>query len=375
MKKVFVLCLLFACMLAGCGQKETGQEIMPTQEAIPTPTKKVTKTQETEIISIIQTVGGGVPSPTLAPGQEAEYSVFQYKESKHTDCFDVDEDGLLYTVTREKRNRSYMAQMIRLHDLDGNCIEEHEVRIGNGKAKYLLVEENYLYMLVPEKDCANVLYQIDRTTWEAKRLYDFTEFEAVYDMVLLGDTMYGLVECANYTDKEFINYQDWYFTSLGRDFAVIALDVKEETPKWAFVPFDLPMYIFAVDEDTLGIYENDEEYTYRLFAYSPEDNTLQGISASYRVSENFFRRPFQCYENGIFMVYDWDNIYYVSQDETEHVIVCTDSHLYNRSDEHVFNRKIIYVNGYLFCQESNHDRNYMERIKIEDIMEEILQAE
>ena len=75
------------------------------------------------------------------------------------------------------------------------------------------------------------------------------------------------------------------------------------------------------------------------------------------------------------MVYDFENIYYVSQDGTEHVIVCTDSHLYNRSDEHVFNRKIIYVNGYLFCQESNHDRNYMERIKIEDIMEEILQAE
>lgn len=59
----------------------------------------------------------------------------------------------------------------------------------------------------------------------------------------------------------------------------------------------------------------------------------------------------------------------------EHVIVCTNNHLYNRSDEHVFNRKIIYVNGYLFSQESNHDRNYMERIKIEDIMEEILQAE
>ena len=77
MKKVPILCLVLACMLAGCGQKEALQETTPTQEAIPTPTKKVTKTQETEIIPIIQTVGGGVPSPTLAPGQVAEDRVFQ----------------------------------------------------------------------------------------------------------------------------------------------------------------------------------------------------------------------------------------------------------------------------------------------------------
>ena len=339
--------------------------------------KKVTKTQETEIIPIIQTVGGGVPSPTLAPGQEAEYSVFQYKESKYTDRFDVDEDGLLYTVTREKRKRTYMAQMIELHDLDGNCIEEHEVKIGNGKAKYLLVGENYLYVLVPEKDCANVLYQIDRTTWEAKRLYDFTEFEVVYDMVLLGDTVYvlGKYNNENFKKKEFLNYQEWYDRKPATKYAVAYLYIEEEIPKLTFVPFDLPMYIFAVNEDELGIYGYEETNIYRLFVYLPAENTFQETSISHSSAQKSAPRLFQYYEDGVFMVYDWDNIYYVSQDETEHVIVCTDNHLYNRSDEHVFNRKIIYVNGYLFCQESNHDRNYMERIKIEDILEEILQAE
>ena len=376
MKKVTVLCLLLACMLAGCGQKEPGQGVTPTQEAIPTPTKKVTKTQETEIIPIIQTVGGGAPSPTLAPGQEAEGSVFRYEQSQFTDCFEVDEDGLLYTVTREKRNRTYMAQVIELHDLDGNCIEEHEVKIGNGKAKYLLVGKNYLYVLVPEKDCANVLYQIDRTTWEAKRFYDFTEFEVVYDMVLLGDTRYVLAEYANYQKKEFINFEDWYVsTNIGLYNVVAYLQVTEETPKLDFVLFDLPLYILEVNEDTLGIYGIAERYKYRLFAYSPEENTLQGISAFYSTSEPLFRRPFHCYEDGIFMVYRDKNIYYVSQDETEHVIACTDNYFYSRNFDSSYNKKIIYANGYLFCQESNDSRRYMERINIKDIMEEILQAE
>ena len=286
----------------------------------------------------------------------------------------MDEDGLLYTVTREKRKRSYMAQVIELHDWDGNCMEEHEIRIGNGKAKHLLVGENYLYMLVPEKDCANVLYQIDRTTWEAKRLYDFTEFEAVYDMVLLGDTMYVLAEYDNYKEKEFINYQDWYEKSNGRDYVVISLNVNEEILELAFVPFDLPMYIFAVDEDRLGIY-GIEERQYRLFAYSPEENTLQGISF-YSTGKVYLCRPFQYYEDGIFMVYDFENIYYVSQDETAYVIASTDNCFYDRSpNEYGFNKKIVYANGYLFCQESNYVRNYMERINIKDIMEEILQSE
>ena len=372
MKKVTVLCLLLACMLAGCGQKETGQEITPTQEAIPIPTKKVTKTQEAEIIPIIQTVGGGAPSPTLAPGQVAEDSVFQYKESKHTDRFDVDEDGLLYTITKEKGG----LQTIKIHDLDGNCIEKQGVKIGNGKAEHLLVEENYLYVLVPEKDCANVLYQIDRTTWEAKRLYDFTEFEAVYDMVLLGDTMYVLAEYDNYKEKEFVNYQDWYqFSNLGRDYVVAYLQVTEETPKLDFVLFDLPLYILEVNEDTLGIYGVAERHKYRLFAYSPEENTLQGISAFYSMSETLFRCPFQCYEDGIFMIYRSSNIYYVSQDETEHVILCTDIDFYVRNSTYWYNRKILYANGYLFYQESNYTRSCMERVKIEDIMEEILQSE
>ena len=75
------------------------------------------------------------------------------------------------------------------------------------------------------------------------------------------------------------------------------------------------------------------------------------------------------------MVYDWENIIYVSQDGTDHAILCLNRDFYVRDPVTFYNKKVTYANGYLFCQESNFVRNYMERIKIADIMEEILQAE
>ena len=382
MKKVTALFLLLACMLAGCGQKETMKEAIPTSEAAPistqktTPMQGTTPTKEVEFIPIIQT-SGGAPTPTVAAGQETEDGVFRYEASAGPECFAVDEEGLLYTIAKYPTQTS--PATLKIYDWDGNCIKEHVLEIGIEKVKHLLVGENYLYLLIPETDCANVLYRIDRTTWEAKRLYDFTEFENIFDMVLLGDTMYVLAEYENYKDKEFINYQDWYFDSNGRDYIVASLKINEETLELVFVPVDLPMYIFAVNEDTLGIYENDEEYTYRLFAYSSEDNTFQEISASYSTGEDIYRRPFQYYEDGIFMVYNWDNIYYVSKDGTEHELLQMDNQFYARSSGiNLYNRKIIYVNGYLFYQELytlNIARNIIERVQIQDKLEEILQAE
>ena len=371
MKKVTALFLLLACMLAGCGQKETVQEV------IPTPAQEVTPTQEAEIILITQTSDGDVPSPTLVSGKETENGVFRYEESMYTECFAVDEDGLLYTITGFYK---YTSQTIKIHDWDGNCIEEHELEIGTGKARHLLLKENHLYLLVPESDCANVLYQIDMTTWEAKRLYDFTEFEAVFDMMFLGDTMYVLGKYESVEEKEFCDYQDWYDKTNAKTSVVAYLHVNEETPELAYVPFDLPMYIFAVNEETLGIYGYEEKYIYRLFAYSPEENTLQAISASYSTSELISWRPFQYYEDRIFMILGSGDVYYVSMDGTEHEILRTNNHFYVRysSLPELYNKKVIYASGCLFYQEfysGNIGRNYMERVNIKDKLEKILQSE
>ena len=368
MKKVTALFLLLVCMLGGCGQKEVLQEATPTQEMVPTLTQKATTGNEAEIIPIIQT-SGGAPTPTVAAGQETEDGVFRYKESAGTECFAVDEKGMLYTIAKYPTKTS--PPTLKIYDWDGNCIKEHVLEIGIEKAKHLLVGENYLYVLTLEADCANVLYQIDRTTWETKRLYTFAEFEAVHDMVLLGDKMYVLAEYENYKEKEFVNYQDWYDTSNGRKYVVAYLQVTEEVLELAFVPFDLPIYIFAVNEKVLGIFGCDEDkYTARLFSYSPAENTFQGISASYSCIERSFPRLFQYYEDGIFMkhtVKSGEAVYYVTQDGTEYELLQMDNAFYMRSQGSLYNRKIIYANGYLFYQELyklNVARNIIERVQI-----------
>ena len=101
-----------------------------------------------------------------------------------------------------------------------------------------------------------------QTKWEAKRLYTFTEFEEVLEVVLLGDTIYVLAEYASVKEKEFINYEDWYQGSGGekRIRIVAYLHTNEETSELAFVPCDLPLSIFKLTDTTLGIYAT-EEYT------------------------------------------------------------------------------------------------------------------
>ena len=379
MKKVTALCLLLACMLAGCGQKEGLQEATPTKETTPTakPTPKVDR------VPIVQTSGGGAPSPTLAPGQETEDGVFVYKESGNSECFAVDKEGLLYTMIGYP---TYTQQLVKIYNWDGNWTEKHILKIGTGKAEHLLVGENCLYVLIPEEDCANVLYQIDLTTWEAKRLYDFTQFNDVYDMVLIKDTIYVLGEYKNYKEKEFLNYEDWYDRDSDRANVVAYVQVTDETPELAVIPFDLPRCILAVDEETLGIYGKEERYTRRLFAYSPEEKTLQGISAGYGTGEFFnnnplIRRPFQCYEDGIFMFFSKKDraIYYVSQDGTDHEILRTNVEFYfhNSAFEHDYNKKVVYANGCLIYQDDipHLAGNVMHRVNIEDTLKEIIPSE
>lgn len=360
MKRVILLALLLSGMLTACGQEEATQAITPIQES--------------EIIPIIQTSGGGVPTSTSTEAKETENGVFRYEATKYADRFAVDENGVLYIITCNLDPED-MLQTIKIFDWDGNCIEKQELKLGVDRAKELIVGENHLYLLIPEADCANVLYQINITTWEVKRLYAFTEFKAVFDLTLLGDTLYVLGEYENYKEKEFLDYQDWYATSNGREYMVAYLQVTEERPELAFVPFDLPMYIFALDEETLCIYGKEERYKYRLFAYSLEDHTVQGISVPIGFND-FICSPFQYYEDGMFMVYDSKNIYFVNLDGTEHEIGQVDDHFYVRhgSVAGVLNRKIVYANGCLFHSEYNRNnitKNVIQRINIEDKLQEI----
>ena len=114
----------------------------------------------------------------------------------------MDEDGLLYAVN--SKHLDERERIIKIYDWDGNCIEEHTLDITMGKPTDLIVGEHYIYLLGPEADCEYVLYQIDKTTWEAKRLYDFTEFKDIFSTANHTLGVYGYTEDRGYVIMEYV---------------------------------------------------------------------------------------------------------------------------------------------------------------------------
>ena len=133
MKKVFVLCLLLACMLAGCGK---GEQTSNQQQ------------EEEEIY----------------PYAEDLY----YADTVNCGAITADTNGLLYTATYGDRT-----QEIKVYDLDGVCIEKAVLNASRGGASLMEASEGALYLMVPEVDCLYVLYEIDLETWQARQLYSF----------------------------------------------------------------------------------------------------------------------------------------------------------------------------------------------------------
>lgn len=374
MKKVTLLFLLLTCMLAGCGQKETIQETMPT------PTQEVTEAQEIEVIPVIKPTGEDTsrkPTPTPLPVvliitddlKERENGVVYYRDTYNCDCIGVDKDGLLYVVTGNLASEN-TSQTIAVYDLNGKRKQKQVLAITTGKVKHLVVGENYLYLLGPETDCANVLYQIDLTTWEAKRLYTFTEFENVLEVVLLGDIIYVLAEYANVEEKEFLNYEDWYQGSEGEKRIVAYLHTNEETPELAVVPHDLPISIFKLTDTTLGIYAT-EEYTEEkkgkktILEYSPTENTFEAWPIAHYTSELGSYSSFLGYEDGVVMLYNLKQFYYVDRNGTQKKLFDSSYTFANLPENNYCTKNALYANGFLFYRDSMHV-GYAHRVSIEE---------
>ena len=375
MKRATVFVLLLTCMLTGCEQKEV------VQEAMPTPTQEVTEAQEIEVIPVVNPTEGATsrkPTPTPLPVvvmhidelKERENGVVYYLDTYKCDCIGVDKDGLLYVATGNFASEN-TSQTIAVYDLNGKRIKKQVLNITTGKVKYLVAGEKYLYLLGPETDCANVLYQIDLTTWEAKRLYTFTEFQDVFEVVLLGDTIYVLGEYASVEEKEFINYQDWYQGSSEKKYIVASLHINEEKPELAFVPCDLPISIFKLTDTTLGIYAT-EEYTEEkrekmtILEYSPTENTFEAWPIAHYSSELDAYRSFLGYEDGVLMLYNSKQFYYVDRNGTKKGFFDSNYHFFG-SD--CVARNALYANGFLFYRDSMHVE-YASRVSIEEKLKE-----
>ena len=140
------------------------------------------------------------------------------------------------------------------------------------------------------------------------------------------------------------------------------MHVNEETPELAFLQVDLPIYIFGLTENTLGIYTDKEKFTRTILEYSVAENTFQTLPVAHDTTKLASYHSFQECEDGILMVCNIVEICYICEDGTEKKVFNSSSSLYEGS--------VLYANGYCFYKRYNK-ANIVERVSIEEKLKEI----
>ena len=180
----------------------------------------------------------------------------------------VDENGIIYTVETEKYNGSYN-QCISVYDSNGVCLGKKRIPISMGDASRLEAGDGVLYLVVPELYCFDVLYEIDTTTWLAKRLYDFDGFNMIHKIVPVGNDVYvlGRLSRNNWPEREIIQYsEDRTYSYQGK--VLLKFSGKEDKPEAEYVPIEFIEDIFVFKEDVLGVYCYTEENGFILGEYT-----------------------------------------------------------------------------------------------------------
>ena len=299
MKKVFVLCLLLAYMLAGCGTKEQ------------------TSNQQQE---------------EMYPYAEN----FYYADTVNCSAITADANGLLYTATYGSNT-----QKINVYDLDGNCVEQKVLGASAGDATLMEVVEGALYLIVPELDCLNVLYEVDTETWQARKLYSFYGYGNIRNLVRIGDYVYVFGKLSNPERKEYEQYSEVYFYTYNGE-AIGRLPVNVEIPELELLPIDFPKDIFATANNTLGVYGYTEESGYVIMEYVPETGEVKVVTQK---------------DSGVYSCFDQCEQGYLSQKSTRLVYGTMDGAEAEVLDEDIHSSRIIYNAGFMFL------KNYQEEVK------------
>ena len=301
MKKVFVLCLLLACMLAGCGKGEQTSNLQQQEEE-------------------------------MYPYAED----FSYADTVNCSAITADANGLLYTATYGSNT-----QKIRVYDLDGNCVEEKVLGASTGDAKLLEAGEGALYLLVPELDCLNVLYEVDTTTWQARKLYSFYEYGYMQNLVRIGDYVYVFGRLLNAERKEYEQYSEEYLYTYDGE-TIGRLSVSAEIPELELLPLDFPKDIFSTANNTLGVYGYTEDRGYVIMEYMPETGEVKVVTQKDRGNYICFE---QCEQGYLFE--KSQRLVYGTMDGAEAEVLGEEIHF----------SRIIYNAGFVFF------KNYQEEVQ------------
>ena len=301
MKKVFVLCLLLAYMLAGCGTEE--QTSNPQQQ------------------------------------EEERYPYaedFSYADTVNCSSITADANGLLYTATYGSRT-----QKISVYDLDGICVEQKVLGASTGDATLMEVAEGALYLLVPELDCLNVLYEVDTATWQARKLYSFYEYGYMQNLVRIGDYVYVFGRLKNPERKQYEQYSEEDFYTYNGE-TISRLSVIAEIPELELLPIDFPEDIFSTANNTLGVYGYTEDRGYVIMEYMPETGEVKEVIQK---------------DGGGYISFEQCEQGYLSRKSNRLVYGTMDGAEAEVLDEDIRSSRIIYNAGFMFV------KNYQEDVK------------
>ena len=291
-----------------------------------------------------------------------EPEIFRYAGTEEADTITIDENGLLYTSDFIRSNSDTTEsvseegiQRFSVYDLDGTCLKQTDITLGNAIVSAMLVEEETLYCIIPQTEKGQVLVAIDLTTWAVRELAVIPneDYITITKMVAIGDYFYlfgksimGEDVSYNILPNVAVNYSGEVIGRISR---------VEENPSVEFLNAPVPLDIFKTKDDTLMIYYYHEERGFGFFEFFPEEQLLKEAGWKYTLS------PMKCLsscEEGYLFIHN-SVLHYGTVDGMETQITTNRSSIW---------RSAVYTKGFAFYYDYNE--NMVERVCVTDTLRE-----
>ena len=285
-----------------------------------------------------------------------EPELFQYKGTEQVSSIAVNEEGFLYTVTciEPENLEEANTQRFQIYDLEGNCIEQKDIVLGNSILHTTTLEGTTLYFTVFQREKGITINTIDVTTWEVTELALLEDFTIIDKILPIGDYIYllGTSEVAGekgYTLHSTV--ENYYYAGemVGRVSRI------EAEPQVQFFNIDFPIDMYKTKEGNLVIYQYTEENGFGFMEFNTIKETLQEVGWLPSVTAHM---GFTSCEDGYLFLNNWV-LHYGTIDGMEAQIT---------TDKALVHMAASYVNGFVFYYD-NID-HIVERVCITDVLKE-----
>ena len=224
---------------------------------------------------------------------EATEELFLYEgTTTESKAITVDEEGV-YPV---------FIQQFKVYDLEGNCVKEVELELGNGDINFLTAKGELLYCIVMKSDFTSympTLYTIHTKTWEVTEVCGFDDYIFIFNFIEIDDYFYVFGQLKEPEQKEYeLNPKVSDYIYSGE--AVCRVKIGEKEVEW--LDIDFPIDIVKTKDNTVLIYHYDEENGFGFLEFHPKEEWIAQVGwTAKKVQADFFtgcEDGFLFYENG-----------------------------------------------------------------------------